>query len=290
MGTSENEKRNVLLAVLAHPDDETFGMGGTLALYARRGADVYLACATRGEAGMMDEDLLGGYASIAEKREAELRCAAEKLGLKDVFFLGYRDSGMPGAPENEHPQALINQPVERVAGEVVRYIRQLRPDAVLTFDPIGGYRHPDHIAVHKATVYAFERAADASFRPEAGPPFQPRYLYFHVFPRWFLRLVVTVMPLLGRDPRRWGRNGDINLKTIAEVRFPTHVRIDIRPVSGIKRAAGACHASQGGGETMQRGLIGLARRLFGEYEAFMQAYPPVKGRVRVRRDLFEPAR
>ncbi len=77
-----------LLAVLAHPDDETFGTGGTLALYARqRGVDVYLVCATRGEVGEMDPKYMRGFNSVAERREAELRCAAENLGLKGVYFL-----------------------------------------------------------------------------------------------------------------------------------------------------------------------------------------------------------
>ena len=95
----------MLLAVLAHPDDETFGMGGTLALYSRRGVDTYLICATRGEVGDMDPELMRGYDSIAERREAELRCAAGHLGLTDIIFLNYRDSGMPGSADNQNPRA-----------------------------------------------------------------------------------------------------------------------------------------------------------------------------------------
>ena len=102
-----------ILAVLAHPDDESFGMGGTLAYYAKKGYEVYLVCATRGEAGMMDPEHLGDFKSIAEKREAELRCAAQILGLKEVFFLDYRDSGMPGSEDNKHPNAQINHPLKR---------------------------------------------------------------------------------------------------------------------------------------------------------------------------------
>ncbi|MCJ7585571.1 MAG: PIG-L family deacetylase, partial [Anaerolineales bacterium] len=151
----------VLLAVLAHPDDESFGMGGTLALYASRGVDVHLVCATRGEVGEVDD--LKGFASIAELREAELRCAAVHLGLKGVHFLDYRDSGMDGSPDNQHPNALAAQPLDEVAAKVVHYIRELHPRVVLTFDPIGGYRHPDHIAIQKATVRAFEQAANPGF-------------------------------------------------------------------------------------------------------------------------------
>jgi len=100
-----NGHKPVLLAVMAHPDDETFGTGGTLAVYARRGVAVYLICATRGEVGEVDEKYLRGFDSIAERRMAELRCAAEKLGITEVMFLDYRDSGMPGSQSPHHSPA-----------------------------------------------------------------------------------------------------------------------------------------------------------------------------------------
>lgn len=275
-----------ILAVLAHPDDESFGMGGTLAYYAKQGYDVYLVCATRGEAGMMDPEHLGDFTSVAEKRENELRCAAHTLGLKEVFFLGYRDSGMPGSEDNNHPNAQINQPIEQVAGEVVKYIRELKPEIVLTFDPIGGYRHPDHIHIQQATTLAFEEADNTSFHPEAGSPFKPQALYYHVFPRWFLRVMTSIMPLFGMNPRKWGRNKDIDLKSLADVHFPTHTRVSIRSVADIKSNAGACHASQGGIQ-MRRGLMGFVTKVFGEHEDFMRAYPPVNGKVKITKDLFE---
>lgn len=278
-------KNQTILSVLAHPDDESFGMGGTLAYYAQKGHPVYLVCATRGEAGMMDPEHLGEFKTAAEKREDELRCAAQTLGLKSVFFLDYRDSGMPGSEDNMHPNAQINHPVEEVAGKVVKFIRELKPDIVLTFDPIGGYRHPDHIHIQQATTLAFEKSADASFYPEAGSQYQPQALFYHVFPRWFLRVMTRVMPIFGMNPRKWGRNKDIDLKSLAEVHFPTHVKINIRPVASIKREASECHASQGGIQ-MRRGLMGFITKVFGESESFMRAYPPVNGKEKVNRDLF----
>jgi LmbE family N-acetylglucosaminyl deacetylase len=278
-------EKPVLLAVLAHPDDESFGMGGTLALYAARGADVHLVCATRGEVGEADEEHLKGFGSIGEMRESELRCAAGILGLKGVHFLGYRDSGMPGSEPNNHPDAQINAPVEEVAGRVVKYIRELRPEVVLTFDPIGGYRHPDHIHIHQATVLAFEKADDPDFLPEAGEPFCPRALYFHTMPNGFIKFAVRLLRLLGKDPRRFGKNGDIDLASIAEVDFPTHARINIRPVLDKKDRASACHSSQGGGQ-MRRGLTGIFTRLFSGYETFMRASPPVSRTETIQRDLF----
>src|SRR3990170_8940136 len=175
-----NPKR--LLAVLAHPDDETFGTGGTLALYARLGVEVHLVCATAGEVGEAPPDLKG-FASVGEMRKSELRCAAQTLGLTQVHFLGYRDSGMPGSPDNLHQQALAAAPLEKVAHEVAALIRRIRPQVVITFDPIGGYRHPDHIAIHNATVQAFNVAGDPTQYPGYGTPFQPQKLYFSVFPK-----------------------------------------------------------------------------------------------------------
>ena len=277
-------QNKTILAVLAHPDDESFGMGGTLALYAQKGYDVYLVCATRGEVGDVDPEHLKGFSSIAELREGELRCAAGHLGLKGFFFLDYRDSGMPGSSDNLHPDAQVAHPVDEVAGKVVKYIRELRPNIVLTFDPIGGYRHPDHIHSHQATVLAFEKAADPTFHPETGAPFQPEKLYFHTFPRGFLKLAVKLMPLFGQNPRKFGRNGDIDMLSIAEVNFPIHAKVDISSVQEVKAAAGACHASQGG-IGMRRGVMGLFIKLFGEYEEYMQAYPPVQTGWKIKKDL-----
>lgn len=274
-----------ILAVLAHPDDESFGMGGTLALYASRGMQVHLVCATRGEVGEVSPDLLEGFESIAMLRESELRCAAGALGLTGVHFLGYRDSGMPGSPDNSHPQALAAQPLDTVTAEVVRYIRTLKPEVVLTFDPIGGYKHPDHIAIQRATVRAFEQAGNPDFVPDCLPVHVPARLYFHKLPNGLLKFAVKVLPLVGRDPHKFGSNGDIDLVPIAEVDFPTNARIDIRPVLAKKEKAGACHASQGGGR-MGGGIVTLAMRLFSGSEFFMRASPPVLKGEKLAHDLF----
>ena len=277
-------EKKVLLAILAHPDDETFGMGGTLAFYARQGVDVYLICATRGEVGEMDPKYMRGFNTPGERRESELRCAAENLGLKGVFFLDYRDSGMPGTADNQHPQALFMAPVEEVAEKIVRYLRRLKPNVVITFDPIGGYRHPDHISMHNATVRAFALAGDPNFIIDDLPPYQPQKLYFQTMPRTWLRLLVKLMPLFGQNPRAIGTNKDIDLVSIAETQFPIHARIDFRPVAKIRDVASACHASQGGG--MVKGPLGGLRRLLFSYEVYMQAVPAPKPGEKMQRDLF----
>jgi LmbE family N-acetylglucosaminyl deacetylase len=276
-----------LLAVLAHPDDETFGMGGTLALYARRDVQVHLVCATRGEVGEVDPEYKEKIKSPACLRTQELRCAADVLGIDHLHFMNYRDSGMPGSEANRHPRALAAQPVDQVADEVVHLIRQIRPDVVITFDPIGGYRHPDHIAIQRAAVSAFDRAADQDFEdPEGLPPFQPQKLYFHTINRTYLKIVVWVLRLIGQNPREYGRNKDIDLVSLTEVDFPTHARIDYRPVREIRDKAAACHASQGGGQ-MNKGFRGFINWLFGGHsETFMQAYPEPEEDAPVQRDLF----
>lgn len=280
------ENKRVLLAVLAHPDDETFGMGGTLALYARRGVQVHLICATRGEVGSMDPKLMEGFTSIGERRESELRCAAGLLGLAGVHFLGYRDSGMSGTPDNAHPQALAAQDVEPVAQKVAHHLRQLRPQVVVTNDPIGGYKHPDHIAVHRATLRAFSLAADPNFE-DGLPPFQPQKLYYTIFPKGFLKLALLALPLLGKDPRRFGRNGDIDLVDIVkDGDFPVHARVNYRSVAALKDQATACHASQLEGGPPSRGPLRWISTLLGSQDTYMRAIPTPGKRLR-EKDLFE---
>jgi LmbE family N-acetylglucosaminyl deacetylase len=282
---TEETQRPRLMAVLAHPDDESFGMGGTLALYASRGVEVTLVCATRGEAGQVDPQYLEGFDSIAARREDELRCAATHLGLAKVHFIEYRDSGMPGSPDNDHPEALVNAPLEETAAQVACYIRTHKPDVVLTFDPYGGYMHPDHIAIHHATVRAFELAASKE-RLDLGTPHQAAKLYYHIIPRGFLKLAVPLLRLFGRNPAAYGRNGDINLVELMEKgSFPIHARIDTRPVQAESEAATACHASQLSGGAPVRGPIAWIMRLTRQRDTFMRAYPPAPEGLRVT-DLF----
>jgi N-acetyl-1-D-myo-inositol-2-amino-2-deoxy-alpha-D-glucopyranoside deacetylase len=282
------QDKKVLLAVLAHPDDETFGTGGTLAFYAHQGVDVHLVCATRGEVGDVDPEYMQGFNTVAEVRESELRCAAGILGLTGVHFLDYRDSGMPGSPDNKHPQALAAAPVQEVAAKVAHYFRLLRPQVVITFDPIGGYRHPDHIAIQRATVSAFDALHQnlAAFPDGDGlEPYAPQKLYFNTFPHTALKVMVGVGQFFGRDMRHFGRNKDVDIASIAEVDFPINARVNFGSVSALRDQAAACHASQGGRQ-QARGLMGLARRMFGSTETYMRSFPPpVPGRM--EKDLFE---
>jgi N-acetyl-1-D-myo-inositol-2-amino-2-deoxy-alpha-D-glucopyranoside deacetylase/mycothiol S-conjugate amidase len=271
----------------AHPDDESFGPGGTLAKYAAQGVRVVYACATRGEAGTVDPARLGGFATLADKRWAELRCAARALRLADVLHLGYRDSGLPGWSDNRHPRALATVPIDSVVQDVVTVIRDIRPQVVITFDPIGGYYHPDHIAVHHATVRAFRLARDPGYRPGEGTPFAAQKLYYWLPSRGVLRLAVWGLRILGRDPRRAGRNRDVDLTSVIEASFPVHARIRV-PGHAVarKHAATVCHGSQIGGPLAARRLAWVLTRCLGATDLYMRAHPEPRDRA-TEADLFE---
>lgn len=282
---TDTDKRT-LLAVFAHPDDESFGPGGTLAKYAAEGAAVWLVCATDGNAGTVEAALLEGYASTGQLRAAELCCAAQALGLAGVDWLGYRDSGMAGTPENDHPDSLVQAPDEQVTGQIVQSIRRHRPQAIICDNQFGGYGHPDHIKLHQATMQAFDLAADPAYRPDLGAPHAATFLYHPAFGMGFFKLLVRLMPLLGRDPRKFGRNADIDLLHVLTFEQPGHVQIDTARYLDVKLAASACHASQGGPPEMFRGVPQfIVRRWLGR-EGFTQARPIPRPGAKMGRDLF----
>src|SRR5689334_3486846 len=123
-----------LLISLAHPDDESFGLGGIIAKYVAEGVDVYYICATNGDRGTVSPELLNGYASIAELRLAELDCASEKLGFKKVYKFGYKDSGMMSSEDNKDAECLWQAPQDQVTRQVVQVIREIQPQVVITFN------------------------------------------------------------------------------------------------------------------------------------------------------------
>ena len=278
----DNQPKRIL-SVLAHPDDEAFGMGGTLALYAMRGVEVYLACATLGEAGDIPPDFLQSSSSSAALRESELDCSANVLALKQVFKLGFRDSGMEGSPDNHHPDALVARPMEEVVERIAAVMRQVRPQVVLTFDPVGGYFHPDHIRVHQATVLAFDRVRKEL---QATDPQALSRLYYHTMPKSSAKIAVFWMRLLGKDPRKIGRNKDIDLVQIASQSFPVHVTINYKKVLEQREQAAACHASQGGGKKPFGLSAWLMRILSRPVDRFMQGFPEPMPSHRMQNDLF----
>ena len=141
-----------LMAVLAHPDDESLGFGGTLAKYAAEEVETYLVTATRGERGRFGSPgKTAEPAEVGRVREAELRAAAAVLGIREVSILGYPD----GAVDQIDAATAI--------GAIVRHIRRVRPHVVVTFGPDGAYGHPDHIAISQFTTAAIVCASDAGY-------------------------------------------------------------------------------------------------------------------------------
>ncbi|MFJ6772971.1 N-acetyl-1-D-myo-inositol-2-amino-2-deoxy-alpha-D-glucopyranoside deacetylase [Kitasatospora sp. NPDC091257] len=181
-----------LLLVHAHPDDESIGNGATMARYAAEGARVTLVTCTLGEGGEViparlahltadRDDTLGAH------RIGELTEAMRALGVTDFRFLGgpgrYRDSGMMGVPENDVPGCFWRADVEEAAGHLVAVIREARPQVLVTYDPDGGYGHPDHIQAHRVAMRAHELAADPAHRPELGPAWRIAKVYWNRMPR-----------------------------------------------------------------------------------------------------------
>lgn len=256
-----------LLICFAHPDDETFGLGGLIAKYIQEGVDVHYVCATNGDAGTMDDDFVQKYGSIKATRLAELECAAEKLGFH-THLLDYKDSGMPNDPTINDPECLVynwHHNPDGVLQKVVHAIRELKPQVVVTFNEYGGYGHPDHIAIQQATVQAIPLAADPMYTGCDLPPYQVQKLYYSSIPAAMLRLGLVMIRLQGKNPRKMGRNNDIDFQAVVDHIDPTHTRVDISPYLELWNEANACHASQGGGS--MRGLPmpdWLRRRLMGK--------------------------
>ncbi len=279
-------KRPVLLGVFAHPDDESFGPGGTLARYAAQGAAVHVIIATDGIAGSMEEGhRLRDHETLAQVRSAELANAAVALGLTSIWSLPYRDSGMRNSPDNQHPAALIQQPVEKLVAELADYYRRLQPQVIITHDPFGGYGHPDHVRVCQAATAAFYVTRSRPMPGVNGSEWPgPQKLYYTAFDKRMLKIMVRIMPFMGQDPAAVGRNRDINLVEISRWHTPVHARIDVGPYLAQKLAASQAHASQySGGPTFIRVLPPFLRRRFLAMDTYTRAFPPPDGRV--ERDL-----
>ena len=159
MDGPDTRHRRCILAVFAHPDDETTSSGGTMMRYARDGADVYVATATRGEMGTLGTGgLVVGRGELPKVREAEMRSVLQAIGARPPIFLGYRD------------KEVATSDFEELVAKVIALMRQVEPDVVITWGPNGISGHEDHIAVHKATVESFLR-----YRASCGR--DPRLFY-----------------------------------------------------------------------------------------------------------------
>lgn len=287
MKSETNLQGKRMLISFAHPDDESFGMGGAIAYYVERGVEIYLICSTNGDAGTVDAEHMNGYQSIGELRLHELYCAAETLGIKEVIPFGYCDSGMMGSPDNDNPDCLWQADEDIVVGQIVREIRRLRPQVVITFDAYGGYGHPDHIFMHRTTTRAFHAAGDPAQYPDQDlPPYQPAKLYYTAFPRLPLKTMVWAARMRGEDPRRMGKNKDLDLQAALDNTMPTHARLNVANYQQAWDAAAGCHSSQQNIRQMNS-IFGKVQRFVFRHQDFTRAWPEPRKDEPVERDLFQ---
>ncbi len=176
-----------LLAVHAHPDDESSKGAGTVARYAAEGVHCVLVCCTGGEEGSILNPAMERpevVARLPEVRLGELTEAARIIGYHEVVMLGYRDSGMPDTEANARPDNFANAPLDEAVGRLVGILRRTRPQVVLTYgDDQSSYPHPDHLRVHEVTMAAVDAAAAPDRYAEAGPPWQVAKVYWSVWAR-----------------------------------------------------------------------------------------------------------
>ncbi len=278
--------KSSLLAVYGHPDDEQ-GVSGLLAKYAREGVDVALVCATRGEAGEIAPGVEATAANLGRVREEELRCAAEKIGIRNLYFLDYRDSGMMGTPENNDPRCLWQANLLEVAGKIVRLIRRHKPQVIVTFDPNGGYGHPDHIQAHRAATIAFYVAGDpriySEHSQEGLDPWTPSKLYWGAFPRGrFLQYV--------KMAEQMGLEVSVPMKEFVRRGIPDEAvttRVDVSDLVDLKLNALSCHASQMDPKSIWNKIPPEIRREGMRVETLILAESRIGPAAEGERDLFE---
>jgi LmbE family N-acetylglucosaminyl deacetylase len=273
-----SERQKSILACFAHPDDE-LGVASLVAQSVAQGARATLICTTNGDVGTVDEEYLRGYSSIAELRLAELACATKLIGFTEVVTLGYRDSGMMGSADNQHPQSYWQVAPEAAAEQVAAVMRRVRPQVVITFNTFGAYGHPDHIKINRATLAAFEMLQNE--------PEHPEKLYYNTFSKGFARAALGLAKLLRRDPRKFGRNKDLDLQATVDAITPITTRI---PIAAKYRAVGdearRCHASQMQMNPVAETVGKVVSPLLFREVTLSRVLPPPQPKERIERDLF----
>ncbi|WP_338700166.1 N-acetyl-1-D-myo-inositol-2-amino-2-deoxy-alpha-D-glucopyranoside deacetylase [Streptomyces sp. Q6] len=241
-----------LLLVHAHPDDESINNGATMARYAADGVHVTLVTCTLGEEGEVIPDELAHLAPDRENllgphRIGELAAAMKELGVTDHRFLGgpgrYHDSGMMGVEQNERPGAFWSADLDEAAAHLVAVVREVRPQVLVTYDPDGGYGHPDHIQAHRVAMRAADLAAESAFRRDLGEPHTISKIYWNRVPRTVVeerfRRLADVLDTTPFDAA--AVVGDVP-GVVDDTRVTAE--IDGRAYVGRKAAAMAAHATQ----------------------------------------------
>ena len=265
-----------LLAVLAHPDDESLGFGGTLVHYAAQGVETHLVTATHGQSGRFRGHAQGapehpGPEALAAIREREVRAAAEVLGLRSVSLLGYVD----GRLDQAEPREAI--------GRIASHVRRLRPQVVVTFDPEGAYGHPDHIAICQFATAAVVAAADPAHAGEGAerPPHAVSKLYYIAWPPKAMaayeaafRRMVSRVDGVEREAHRWPE-------------WAVTTVIDTRACWDTVWRAVSCHESQVAAYEKLATLSPEHHEALWGWQSFYRAFSTVNGGRTRETDLFE---
>ena len=258
-----------LMCILAHPDDESLGMGGILAKYAAEGIETYLVTATRGERGWFgDAADYPGPTRLGQIRQAELAAAASVLGLREVNFLGYQDGDLDQA-----------DPDEAIA-KIVAHLRRIRPQVVVTFDPWGIYGHPDHIAISQLATSAAVAAANPAYDRVDGLPHQVSKLYYravsqaeqNAYEVAFGELIMTI--------------DGVERRTVSWPEWSITTCVDTSAYSAQVWEAVACHQSQLPGYEALRQLPAKYHEYLWGKQTYYRAFSTVNGGREVERDLF----
>jgi len=263
-----------LMCVLAHPDDESLGNGGTLAKYAAEGVATYVVCATRGERGWWgDEADFPGWEALGKIREAELRSAAQTLGVREVSFLDYIDGDLDRADPAEATR------------QIVGHLRRVKPHVVITFDPAGAYGHPDHIAICQFTTAAIVCAADARYVDSGQTaPHRVSKLYYMADTQALMEFYEStfgdvVMPVDGVDRR-----------PVPWPDWAISASLDCRAYWPTVWQAISCHRSQLPAYSRIEQAVQSADATILSRQTYFRALSLVNGGRRVETDLFEGLR
>jgi LmbE family N-acetylglucosaminyl deacetylase len=273
-----------LLGIFAHPDDEGT-MSGALLKYSTLDVETGLVEATRGEVGEIADPALATPENLGEVREGEMRAAAEVLGVHNLWFLGYRDSGMAGTPDNQDPRSFAQASAAEVVGKLVGIIRQFRPQVIVTFDETGGYGHPDHIAIYRHTTSAFYAAADAAQYPEHGSAQMVSKLYYTAFPRSFVRQMGEWM----KSQNYEGSFSNLDPEKLGIPDELISVRLDVGPWLETKGRSWSMHRTQMDPNNTMAQLPEEIQRSWRSKEYYQLAASRVGPDVEGENDLFARA-
>ena len=254
------------MAVHAHPDDEAIGTGGILAKYAAEGIRTILVYGTRGEAGeILNPEFVppSPGLSIKEIRALELEKALKVLQVESVHFLGYRDSGIAGSPENLHPQAFARADLKEATGRLVEIIRRIHPHVIVTYNEKGLYGHPDHVMANRVTLHAFHSAGNPEYEYSQGlDPWRPAKLYYTAIPIARLRMLYKLALERGEEP-------EFEPEALGTPDEKITTIIDVREYLPQKLKALYCHQSQIGPDSFFRRLPEEWREEAFGYEYFV---------------------